>query len=53
MLIGFRGLARVLVKDNSLGDFPAWFTDLGQKGLIGPIPLSILLFFGAARLLGS
>jgi rhamnose transport system permease protein len=45
MLIGFRGLARVLVKDNSLGNFPTWFTDLGQKGLIGPIPLSILLFF--------
>ena len=45
MLIGFRGLARVLVQDSSLGDFPAWFTDLGQKGLVGPIPLSILVFF--------
>ncbi|MCB6180061.1 ABC transporter permease [Rhodobacter sp. Har01] len=44
MLIGFRGLARVLVKDQSLGDFPAWFTDLGQKGLIGPLPLSLVLF---------
>jgi ABC-type xylose transport system permease subunit len=53
MLIGFRGLARVLVKDNSLGDFPAWFTDLGQKGLIGPVPLSlILLFFALLILLG-
>lgn len=52
MLIGFRGLARVLVKDNSLGNFPSWFTDLGQKGLIGPIPLSIILFFLLLVLLG-
>jgi rhamnose transport system permease protein len=52
ILIGFRGLARVLVKDNSLGDFPAWFTNLGQKGLIGPIPLSILLFFLLLVILG-
>ena len=44
MMIGFRGFARVLVKDNSLGNFPGWFTDLGQKGLIGPIPLSLILF---------
>jgi len=52
MLIGFRGLARVLVKDNSLGNFPGWFTDLGQKGIIGPIPLAILLFFVLLVLLG-
>lgn len=52
MLIGFRGLARVLVTDNSLGDFPKWFTDLGQKGLIGPIPLAILLFFALLLILG-
>lgn len=44
MLIGFRGLARVLVQDNSLGDFPGWFTELGQKGLVGPVPLSLLVF---------
>lgn len=44
MMIGFRGFARVLVKDNSLGNFPAWFTDLGQKGLVGPIPFSLILF---------
>lgn len=51
MLIGFRGLARVLVKDNSLGNFPTWFTDLGQKGLIGPVPLSILVFFALLAVL--
>ncbi|MFZ1339665.1 MAG: ABC transporter permease [Paracoccaceae bacterium] len=44
MLIAFRGLARVLVKDNSLGGFPGWVTDLGQKGLVGPVPLSLVLF---------
>ena len=38
MLIGFRGLARILVEDNSLGNFPDWFTDLGQKGLDRPDP---------------
>jgi rhamnose transport system permease protein len=42
--VGFRGLARLLVQDNSVGGFPEWFTDLGQKGLIGPLTLSILLF---------
>lgn len=52
MMIGFRGFARVLVKDQSLGDFPAWVTELGQKGLIGPLPLSILLFIVLLVLLG-
>ena len=42
--VGFRGLARLLVQDRSVGGFPAWFTDLGQRGLIGPVTLSILLF---------
>lgn len=42
--VGFRGLARLLVQDNSVGGFPEWFTDLGQKGLVGPLTLSILLF---------
>jgi len=43
--IGFRGLAQLLVEDRSIGGFPSWFTDLGQDGLIGPVTLSILLFF--------
>jgi rhamnose transport system permease protein len=43
-LIGFRGLARVLVEDRGIGDFPDWFDALGQQGLIGDIPLSILVF---------
>jgi len=42
--VGFRGLARLLVQDRSVGGFPEWFTNLGQKGLIGPITLPILIF---------
>ena len=44
MLIGFRGFARVLVKDQSMGDFPLWVTHLGQDALLGPLPLSLVLF---------
>ena len=44
MLIGFRGFARVLVKDQSMGNFPDWVTNLGQNGLAGPLPLSLVVF---------
>ncbi|MGB8818442.1 MAG: ABC transporter permease [Rhizobiaceae bacterium] len=44
MLIGFRGFARILLKDQSMGGFPDWFNALGQKGLIGPAPFSIVFF---------
>lgn len=48
-LIGFRGAARVLLEDRSIGDFPAWFDRLGQQKLIGPIPFAIVVFvFGLA-----
>jgi rhamnose transport system permease protein len=43
-LIGFRGLARVLVEDRGLTDFPAWFDALGQQGLVGPVPFSLIAF---------
>lgn len=45
MLIGYRGLARVLLEDRSIGDFPAWFDALGQQPLIGPFPLALIVFF--------
>jgi len=45
MLIGFRGLARVLLEDRSIGDFPEWFDALGQQPLIGPFPLALIIFF--------
>ena len=42
--VGFRGLARLLVQDRSVGGFPDWFTRLGQQGLVGPLTLSIIVF---------
>ncbi|MGI9254141.1 MAG: ABC transporter permease, partial [Thermomicrobiales bacterium] len=42
--IGFRGLARMLIEDNSVGDFPEWFNHAGQQGIVGPVTLSILLY---------
>lgn len=43
-LIGFRGLARVMVEDRGIGDFPEWFDALGQQGLVGPIPFALIAF---------
>ena len=44
-LIMYRGLARVLLEDRSIGDFPEWFDALGQQPLIGPFPLAMIIFF--------
>jgi rhamnose transport system permease protein len=44
-LIGFRGLALVLLEDRSVGNFPEWFNRLGQQPLIGPFPFAVLAFF--------
>ncbi len=44
-LIGFRGGARILLEDRSIGGFPEWFTRLGQQPLIGRLPFSLILFF--------
>ncbi|MEA3337903.1 MAG: ABC transporter permease [Chloroflexota bacterium] len=44
-LIMFRGGARILLEDRSIGDFPAWFDRLGQQPLIGNLPLSLIIFF--------
>lgn len=43
-LIGFRGAARVLLEDRSVGGFPDWFDRIGQRTLIGPLPLALILF---------
>lgn len=43
-MIGFRGLARVLVEDRGLNEFPGWFNGLGQQGFIGPIPFGLIAF---------
>ena len=44
-LIGFRGAARVLLEDRSVGDFPEWFERIGQQTLVGPFPFALVLFF--------
>lgn len=43
-LIGYRGLARVLLEDKGLGNFPPWFGSLGRDALAGPLPLSLIVF---------
>jgi len=44
-LIGFRGIARILVEDRSVGGFPSWFNTLGQQPVFGPVTASIVIFF--------
>ena len=43
-LIGFRGIARILVEDRAIGGFPVWFNTLGQQGILGPMTASIIIF---------
>jgi rhamnose transport system permease protein len=50
-LIGYRGVARLLIEDRSVGGFPQWFEDLGQRPLVGPFPLALIVF--AAMLIGA
>jgi rhamnose transport system permease protein len=45
-LIGYRGLALMLIEDGSLGGFPDWFERLGQGAVVGPLPFAIVLFAG-------
>ena len=44
-MIMYRGLARVLLEDRSIGQFAEWFDALGQQPLVGPLPLAMILFF--------
>jgi rhamnose transport system permease protein len=43
-LIGFRGVATMLIEDRSIGDFPQWFDTMGQSSIVGPFTFSILLY---------
>ena len=43
-LIMYRGMARILLEDGSIGSFPEWFETLGQDAIIGPFPLALILF---------
>ena len=44
-LIGYRGLAHVLLENRSVGNFPEWFDRLGQQPLVGPFPFALIVFF--------
>src|SRR5579863_1900587 len=44
-LIGYRGVARILLEDRAIGGFPDWFNRLGQQAMIGPLTASIVVFF--------
>jgi rhamnose transport system permease protein len=44
-LIGYRGVARILLEDRAIGGFPDWFNRLGQQAMIGPLTASIVIFF--------
>ncbi len=44
-LIGYRGVARILIEDRAIGGYPDWFNTLGQQPLIGPLPIAIVIFF--------
>lgn len=44
-LIGYRGVARILIEDRSIGKFPEWFNALGQQPLVGPLPFAMIVFF--------
>lgn len=43
-LIGYRGAARILLEDRSIGNFPEWFNALGQQPLVGPFPAALIIF---------
>ncbi len=43
-LIMYRGAARILLEDGSIGLFPQWFNDLGQPDFLGPISFGIIVF---------
>lgn len=44
-LIGYRGIARILLEDRAIGAYPQWFNTLGQQAILGPLTFSIVVFF--------
>ena len=50
-LIGYRGVALLLVEDRSIGGFPEWFNRLGQQPLIGAFPFALIVL--AVLLVGA
>jgi len=42
-MILYRGIAYIILKDQSAGKFPEWFTSIGW-GYVGPIPFILIVF---------
>jgi len=49
-LIGYRGIARLLLEDRAIGGYPDWLNQLGQRPLVGPFPAALLIFFALAAI---
>jgi rhamnose transport system permease protein len=43
-LVGYRGIARIMLEDRSIGGFPGWFNTFGQQPVLGPLTLGIVVF---------
>jgi rhamnose transport system permease protein len=43
-LIGYRGVARILLENSAIGGYPSWFNAIGQRPMIGPLTASIVTF---------
>jgi rhamnose transport system permease protein len=43
-LIGYRGVASILVENRAIGGFPKWFNTPGQQPTLGPVTISIAIF---------
>jgi rhamnose transport system permease protein len=43
-LIGYRGLAFILIEDKSIGGFADWFNRVGQQSIVGPLTLGIMIW---------
>jgi rhamnose transport system permease protein len=43
-LIMYRGAARILLEDRSIGNFPEWFNTLGQQPFLFSLPFAVILF---------
>ncbi|PJF24816.1 MAG: ATPase, partial [Phototrophicales bacterium] len=42
--VGYRGIARIMLEDRSIGGFPGWFNTFGQQPVLGPLTLGIVVF---------
>ncbi len=50
-MIIYRGIALILLEDQAVGKFPAWFQELGW-GYVGPVPIMLVAFIVCAVIFG-